>query len=156
MWWDVQIFECLNERMQDAEITAACTPDGHQHLANRDVRLVAVSKAPHPTLAAWATRAGWTFPWVSSGRSRFNEDMGVTLDGNGVYNYKPSTATGEMPGMSVFIRQDNDVFHTYSTFSRGLEPMNPTYAILDLAPKGRDEEGLPWPMAWVRRLVDGS
>ena len=126
-----------------------------EHLENRDVRLVAVSKAPRSRLADWAVKARWYFPWYSSANSTFNEDYGVTLDGNGEYNYRKSGSTGEMPGMSVFIKDnDGQIFHTYSAYARGLEAMNATYGILDLVPKGRDEAALDWPMQWVKRLAE--
>jgi len=131
-----------------------------RHLERRDVRLIAVSIAPRSKIVAAAERAGWTFPWYSSEGSTFNTDFGVTFekgaDVDATYNYKPAPeANGEMPGMSVFIRGDNNrVFHTYSAFARGLEPMNSTYGILDLAPRGRDEDDLAWPMEWVKRLAD--
>ena len=64
---------------------------------------------------------------------------------------EPHREMTEIPGLSVFYREGNDVYHTYYNTARGLEPVNAVYAALDLVPKGRDEEGLPWPMAWVRR-----
>ena len=61
-----------------------------------------------------------------------------------------------MPGLSTFIKTDDGIFHTYSAYARGLEPMNATYGILDLMPKGRDEAELDWPMQWVKRLAEES
>lgn len=128
------------------------------HLAQRDVSLVAVSRAPLERLQAFARRMGWTFPWVSSGRTDFNFDYGVSFDARDVeeqrlaYNYGTSRPHGgEMPGFSCFARDDDGaVHHTYSTYGRGLDPMNPAYQLLDLTPRGRDEDALPFPMSWVR------
>jgi predicted dithiol-disulfide oxidoreductase (DUF899 family) len=125
------------------------------HLAHRDVTLAAVSRAPLEKLAAFQKRFGWTFPWVSSGRTDFNFDYHVSFEpgrGDGTYNYAPKTGGGtELPGISVFARDESGaVFHTYSTYGRGLEMMNTAYSYLDLVPKGRDEAGLPNPMAWLR------
>lgn len=131
--------------------------NAHRHLVHRDVRLICVSAAPHETLSAWADKAGWTFPWYSSAGSSFNADFNVTLDpedADRTYNFQPTEAKGEMPGVSAFIKTDDGIFHTYSAYARGLEPMNSTYGILDLAPKGRDEDGLEWAMAWVKRLAE--
>ncbi len=123
------------------------------HLAHRDTALVAVSKAPLEKLRAYRARMGWTFPWVSAGDSGFNEDYGVSFAGEGgSYNYAPRTGGhSELPGISVFAREGDQVFHTYSAYARGLDMMNGAYHFLDLTPKGRDEAALPWPMAWVRR-----
>lgn len=122
------------------------------HLAARDVAFVAVSRAPLDRLLAYRRRMGWRFPWVSATGEAFSRDHGVTLPPEGgAYNFGARIAKGEMPGLSVFLREGGAVFHTYSTYARGLEAFNPVYQILDLVPKGRDEAGLPWPMAWVRR-----
>ncbi len=128
------------------------------HLAARDVAFVAVSRAPLANLIEYRTRMGWSFPWVSSADSSFNFDFGVSFTedeqaGTGVYNYRDVDQPGEeLPGFSFFARDDSGkVFHTYSTYARGLDPMNAAYQILDLAPKGRDEQDLPWSMAWLRR-----
>jgi len=124
------------------------------HLAHRDVTMVAVSPAPREKLDAFARRFGWTFDWYSSGRSRFNQDFHASFepgDAAATYNYEPKTGNmTELPGLSVFFREGDAVFHTYSTYSRGLDTINATYQILDLVPKGRDEAGLASPMAWVR------
>jgi len=128
------------------------------HLAQRDVSFVAVSRAPLETLQAFARRMGWTFPWVSSGQTDFNFDYGVSFEAREVdeqrpaYNYGTSRPHGtEMPGFSCFACDDaGAVHHTYSTYGRGLDPMNPAYQLLDLTPLGRDEESLPFPMSWVR------
>ena len=120
------------------------------HLAHRDVTLIACSRAPLPTLLAYRDRMGWTFPWVSSLGTTFNEDFGVS-DAT-TYNYAPvAEPMAESPGLSVFIERDGKVFHTYSCYSRGLDAFNSAYQILDLTPNGRDEDDLPWTMAWLRR-----
>lgn len=124
------------------------------HLAHRDVTMVAVSRAPREKLEAFARRFGWTFDWYSSGRTTFNQDFHVSFDpgdASATYNYAPKAGSmTELPGLSVFSREGDAVFHTYSTYARGLDNLNATYQILDLVPKGRDEGGLPSPMAWVR------
>ena len=128
------------------------------HLAARDTTMAAVSLAPVAKLDAFKKRMGWTFDWVSSGGTDFNQDYGVTFtreqidDGRARYNYGQSPVYGpELPGISVFYRDEaGAVFHTYSTFARGLDMMNAAYQYLDLTPLGRHEEGLPYPMDWVR------
>jgi predicted dithiol-disulfide oxidoreductase (DUF899 family) len=128
------------------------------HLNQRDVTLVAVSRAPWPVIARFKERMGWSFPWVSSAGSDFNFDFGVSFAadqlaaGEITYNYAPRrTAMTELPGISVFARdEEGKVFHTYSCYARGLDMMNACYHYLDLVPKGRDEAGLPYPQAWVR------
>jgi predicted dithiol-disulfide oxidoreductase (DUF899 family) len=125
------------------------------HLAARDTALIAVSLAPLATLEAYKKRMGWNFRWVSSVGPDFNHDYGVTRrPGDKVFPYNYGSTPREMeelPGISVFIRQGNDVFHTYSTYARGLDAVNSAYHLLDLTAKGRHEEGLSFPMAWVRR-----
>jgi predicted dithiol-disulfide oxidoreductase (DUF899 family) len=129
------------------------------HLANRDVTLLAVSRAPLPKIEGYKKRMGWRFKWVSSFGSDFNFDYGVsqTTDalaaGAVVYNFAPiKTSMTELPGISVFARDaDGAVFHTYSCYARGLDMLNGAYQYLDLAAKGRDEAGLPHGMSWVRR-----
>lgn len=132
------------------------------HLAARDVTLCAVSRAPLATLNAFRHRMNWSFTWVSSGESDFNGDFGVTFaqaeidTGSASYNFGTAKPHGrEMPGLSVFARDTTGrTFHTYSTYGRGLDPLNNAYQILDLVPKGRDEAGLDWPMQWVRHGDD--
>jgi len=127
-------------------------------LAARGVTLVAVSRAPLAEIERFRRRMGWTFPWVSSHGSPFNYDFGVSFTpeevGRGAlhYNYGPWPLTGEeWPGISLFYRDEaGDVFHTYSTYGRGVEVMMGTYALLDLAPKGRGEREVPHKMEWVR------
>jgi len=129
-----------------------------EHLRARDVSLVAVSRGPLDKITAFKNRMGWRFPWVSSGRSEFNRDFCVSFSkeelagGEKLYNLGTRAPYAEEnPGLSLFTKDaDGAIYHTYSTYARGLEPMLATYAILDLAPKGRDEEGLPMSMAWVR------
>lgn len=129
------------------------------HLAHRDVTFAAVSRAPLERIEAYRRRMGWTFPWFSSHGSDFNYDYGVSFtagqiaDGSATYNYASETAEGEeMPGISVFCRDpEGTVFHTYSTYGRGIDAVNTAYQLLDLVPKGRDEGGLEFTMAWVCR-----
>jgi predicted dithiol-disulfide oxidoreductase (DUF899 family) len=126
------------------------------HLAHRDVTLIAISRAPVVKLAAFKQRLGWSFKWMSSGRTTFNYDFNVSFDpgrmGPATYNYGPHTGSqSDLPGISVFYRDEkNEVFHTYSTFGRGIDLMNAAYNYLDLVPKGRDEDGLPATMSWTR------
>jgi predicted dithiol-disulfide oxidoreductase (DUF899 family) len=129
------------------------------HLKHRDVTLVTVSRAPLATLEAYRQRMGWSFKWVSSLERDFNWDYHVSfkqedLDaGRAYYNYQEGAKfpVTEGPGISSF-RKDasGDVFHTYSSFGRGLENFLGIYNFLDIVTKGRDEDGLPYPMAWVR------
>ncbi|UGY18939.1 DUF899 domain-containing protein [Bradyrhizobium septentrionale] len=128
------------------------------HLAARDTTMIAISLAPLAKLEAFKKRMGWTFDWISSGDNDFNYDYGVSFTrqqidaGNAQYNYGTTPLYGpELPGISVFFRDETGtVFHTYSTFARGLDMMNAAYHYLDLTPLGRHEEGLPYPMDWVR------
>jgi predicted dithiol-disulfide oxidoreductase (DUF899 family) len=128
------------------------------HLAARDTTLIAVSRAPLDKLTAFKRRMGWTFDWVSSAACDFNYDYAVSFtqdqikSGGKVYNFGTSGfGIEEAPGISVFYRDaDGSIFHTYSCFARGLDMMNATYHYLDLTPLGRHEEGLPYPMDWVR------
>ena len=120
------------------------------HLAHRDTTFLAVSRAPLDRLLAYRSRMGWTFPWVSSSGSDFNLDFGVS--DSPTYNYAPSDSPQEeLPGLSAFALRDGEVFHTYSCYARGLDAFNGAYQLLDLTPKGRDEDGLEWPMAWLHR-----
>ena len=128
------------------------------HLAVRDVTMIAVSRAPLAEIEAFKKRMGWQFPWVSSHGSDFNQDLHVSFtekeveSGKVDYNYtrQPFGST-EAPGISVFHKAaDGSVYHTYSVYGRGVELMMGTYRILDLTPKGRDEDQLEHSMAWVR------
>jgi predicted dithiol-disulfide oxidoreductase (DUF899 family) len=128
------------------------------HLLARDVNLVVVSRAPWKEIAPFKQRMGWQFPWYSSFGTEFNPDFGVSFSkadfesGKMQYNYEVQQfPSAEAPGASVFAKNDTgEVFHTYSTYGRGLDMMLNAYNFIDLTPKGRNEEGLPWPMAWVR------
>ncbi len=153
------------------------------HLANHDVMLWAVSRAPLATLQAYKRRMGWTFPWASSIDGDFNFDFDVSVTegqqraGNVEYNYRrgghPLAAeqfpepvvqfatmcgtdapsyTRERPGMSAFALEDGVVYHTYSTYARGLDSLLGAYQWLDRAPRGRNETGI-W---WRRRDEYGS
>lgn len=128
------------------------------HLRQRDVTMVAVSRAPLEILEAFKKRMGWSFKWVSSLRNDFNRDYQVSFTeeelekGDVYYNYArqgfPST---EAPGVSVFYKDENgEVFHTYSSYQRGLDMFITAYHYLDLVPKGRDEGGLSYTMEWLR------
>jgi predicted dithiol-disulfide oxidoreductase (DUF899 family) len=145
------------------------------HLANHDVTLSAISRAPLQKLRAYKQRMGWTFPWASSFGGDFNSDFSVGLterqlrDGTVEYNYQPSsplsvatsfpeavvqfaemcgtdapTYIRERPGMSAFVLEDGVVYHTYSTYARGLDALWGMYQWLDRAPKGRNETGVWW------------
>ena len=147
------------------------------HLANHDVMLWAVSRAPLEKLQAYRRRMGWTFPWASSFGSDFNADFNVRFteeqqrEGGVEYNYRrepplvrdaggdtddvsfaamsgtdAATFTRERPGMSAFALEDGVIYHTYSTYARGLDGLWGMYQWLDRAPKGRNETG-----AWWRR-----
>lgn len=128
------------------------------HLNQRDVTLIAISRAPLAEIERFRRRMGWQFRWVSSHDSDFNRDFGVSFTPEQVatgtvhYNYGPwPHPHEELPGISVFCKDDaGDVFHTYSTYGRGVEVMMGTYHMLDLVPKGRDEAQLAFSMAWVR------
>ena len=137
------------------------------HLAQRDTAFVAISRATLPEIEAFKKRMGWKFKWLSSNGSDFNYDYQVST-GNGekadspvYYNYTLTQfPLDERPGLSVFFKKDGDVFHTYSTYARGLDILLPTYNFLDMTAKGRDEAGMkPHAMAWVRhhdRYSDGK
>lgn len=125
------------------------------HLAARDTALALVSRAPLARFEPYRKRMGWNLRWVSSAGSDFNFDYGVSKRPEEKvlpYNYGTiERKFDEHPGISAFIRQDGAIFHTYSTYARGLDAVNGAYQLLDLTAKGRHEEGLPYPMAWVRR-----
>jgi len=128
------------------------------HLAQRDVSFVVVSRAPLSQIEAFKRRMGWRFKWVSSFGGDFNHDYQVSMTpqekagGKVMYNYQiiESFPSEERPGASVFFKNAaGEVFHTYSTYGRGLDMLIGAYHFLDLAPKGRDEDELEWSMAWV-------
>ncbi len=127
------------------------------HLNQRDVTMMAVSRAPYSKLAAYQKRMGWTFKWVSSLDTDFNFDYRVSFkpkevaNQETVYNFNTQQIGGpEMPGVSVYYKDETgSIFHTYSTYARGIDMLNVAYNYLDLVPKGRDEaEGIQF---WVRR-----
>jgi predicted dithiol-disulfide oxidoreductase (DUF899 family) len=127
------------------------------HLEHRDVTMIAVSRAPYRTLAAYKKRMGWGFKWVSSGTTSFNFDYHVSFtpeemaEGRAFFNYElQNPSASEREGHSVFYKDErDDVFHCYSCFARGNETFNIHYHYLDMSPKGRDEGGRgPF---WVRR-----
>ncbi len=126
------------------------------HLAHRDATMVAISRAPLAEIERFRRRMGWQFKWVSSFGTDFNYDFGVSFTpeqratGKIDYNFGNWPLVGEeWPGVSVFAKDEaGNVFHTYSTYGRGVEVMMGTYRMLDLTPKGRDEQGQI--MAWVR------
>jgi predicted dithiol-disulfide oxidoreductase (DUF899 family) len=128
------------------------------HLAHRDVSFTAVSRSPLAAIARFRERMGWKFMWVSSSANDFNRDFHVSFDpqdrveGKVLYNYGMTRFPGtEAPGVSAFYKDDaGEIFHTYSTFGRGVEVMMGTYRMLDLMPKGRDERDVPNKMEWVR------
>ena len=129
------------------------------HLAQRDVAFAVVSRAPSQEIETFKRRMGWQFKWVSSLGSDFNFDYQVSLtpqekaSGKVLYNYEiiEQFPSDERPGASVFFKDAaGEVFHTYSTYGRGLDILIGAYNLLDLAPKGRDEASLAWSRAWVR------
>lgn len=145
---------------------------GIVHLAARDTSFAAISRAPLAKIEPFKRRMGWTFPWLSSFGNDFNYDFHVTVDpdkGDFVYNYASAAALikagkmltakhpgasaaarptkGEMPGLSVFLRDGDSIFHTYSTYQRGLDLFLNMYNMLDVTPLGRQEErnqGMVW------------
>jgi predicted dithiol-disulfide oxidoreductase (DUF899 family) len=128
------------------------------HLANRDVTLAVISRARLAQIEAFKKRMGWRFKWVSSSGTDFNHDFHVSFTkeemAGGKINYNYDVVefpSEETPGASVFYQDARGcVFHTYSTYARGLDILIGAYNFLDLAPKGRDEDGLAFSMAWVR------
>jgi predicted dithiol-disulfide oxidoreductase (DUF899 family) len=132
------------------------------HLAARDIAFAAISRAPVEKLEAYRRRMGWSFPWVSSGRSPFNFDFHVSFtpeelaSGAIAYNYKTyrkgvdDEYCSDLPGISVFARDGAEVFHTYSAHARGIEVVNGAYQWIDLVPNGRDEKETGG-MGWLRR-----
>lgn len=128
------------------------------HLEQRDVKVMAVSRAPYAQIAPFRRRMGWRFDWVSSHDSDFNYDFQAShtpyevSNNTATYNYGPlEYPTEESHGISVFYKDAaGDVFHTYSSYARGVEQLANTYNFLDIAPKGRDEDAFEFPMAWIR------
>ncbi|MCI0429393.1 MAG: DUF899 domain-containing protein [Rhodospirillales bacterium] len=128
------------------------------HLNQRDVTMIAVSRAPFERIEAFRKRMGWRFKWVSSHGNDFNRDYHVSFTpeelekGAMYYNYDlTGFPSEEAPGISVFYKDEKGaIFHTYSCYARGLDMLNTAYHYLDLAPMGRAEEDLPYTQAWVR------
>jgi predicted dithiol-disulfide oxidoreductase (DUF899 family) len=128
------------------------------HLKHRDVTMVTVSRAPLGKLEAFKHRMGWNFKWVSSLGSDFNWDYHVSFKPEDLekkqvyYNYtEQSFPVTEGPGISVFYKDESgDVFHTYSSYARGLDMFLGAYHLLDIVPKGRDEAGFSYGMEWLR------
>ncbi|MEO8162504.1 MAG: DUF899 domain-containing protein [Ilumatobacteraceae bacterium] len=119
------------------------------HLAARDVTFMAASIAPLKQILAFRDRMEWSFPWISTAGTTFNLDFEVS--GSTRHNYRQTTTPiGESPGVSAFALEDGVVYHTYSSFQRGLEVFNGAYHLLDIAPRGRDESGPDGKMDWVR------
>lgn len=129
------------------------------HLNHRDINLVAVSRAKLDKLEAYKKRMGWSFKWVSSYDSDFNWDYHASFTpeemdkGEMFVNFGKGTfPSDEAPGISVFYKNEaGEIFHTYSCYLRGLDMLNGAYHLMDLVPKGRDEDELPYTMAWLRR-----
>lgn len=126
-----------------------------KHLAARDTAFAVTSNAPLSVLNEYKQRLGWDFHWVSATDTEFSADFGVSYYDDGYdksgYNYSDWMPEGEMPGISVFIKQGNNIYHSYSTYGRGLDMLNGAYHYLDLTPKGRDEKDLEFTQAWVKR-----
>jgi predicted dithiol-disulfide oxidoreductase (DUF899 family) len=113
------------------------------HLTARDTSFAAVSRAPIAKIEAFKKRMGWAFTWVSSFKNDFNYDYQVTLDpekGCSIHNYRPFDFRGELPGLSVFIRANDEILHSYSTYLRGIDVFLPMYHLLDATPLGRQED----------------
>ncbi len=128
------------------------------HLNHRDVSLVAISRAPLEKLEAFKRRMGWSFKWVSSGGNDFNYDYQASFTPQEIesaaafYNFsKSDVGVTDREGVSVFYRDPSGaVFHTYSSYARGIDMLNTAYHYLDLVPKGRDEDDLEFTQSWVR------
>jgi len=128
------------------------------HLNHRDVSLVAISRAPLEKLEAFKRRMGWSFKWVSSGGNDFNYDYQASFTPQEIesaaafYNFsKSDVGVTDREGVSVFYRDPSGaVFHTYSSYARGIDLLNTAYHYLDLVPKGRDEDDLEFTQSWVR------
>jgi predicted dithiol-disulfide oxidoreductase (DUF899 family) len=128
------------------------------HLEHRDTTFLAISRATLAEIERFRSRMGWRFKWVSSFANDFNYDFGVSFTpeekakGEVSYNYATQPfESEELPGISVFYKDDmGEVFHTYSTYRRGVEVMMGTYDLLDLTPKGRGERDVAYKMEWVR------
>ena len=127
-------------------------------LAERHTTFALISRAPVAKLDAYRRRRGWTRPWYSSFGSEFNYDFQVTLDPAvrpAEYNYRPTQNTGESHGLSVFFQANGEVFHTYSTYGRGVESLTDAYPLLDVTPYGRQEDWEDSPAGWPQRPTYG-
>ncbi len=137
-------------------------------LGDRNTTFALVSRAPLPKLEAYKTLKGWAVPWYSSFGSDFNYDFHVTLDETIApteYNYQdkaeleqrngPNVMQGESHGLSVFFRIGNDIFHTYSTYARGVESLTDAYSLLDTTPYGRQEDFEDSPIGWPQQPTYG-
>ena len=130
------------------------------HITHRDTAFAAVSKAPLSKLEAFKKRMDWKFTWVSSFNSDFNHDFHVSFTEEQIkntaevyYNYRNGVklTDKEAPGMSTFAKDENgQIYHTYSVYARGLENFIGAYVLLDMVPKGRDEDDLSYGMEWLR------
>lgn len=124
------------------------------HFNARDISFKVVSRAALPTLLAYRERMNWQFDWVSSAPSDFNFDFHVSFEPEQQakqYNFQPFEGNAdELPGISAFVREGDDIYHTYSAYGRGLDLMNAAYNYIDLTAKGRDEDALDYPMAWLK------
>lgn len=129
------------------------------HLNQRDVTMIAISRAPYSKIAAYRKRMGWDFKWMSSYNTDFNFDYGVSFTDEELnakevfYNFTTQDPhSSEREGVSVFYKDPaGRIFHTYSAYARGIDMLNTAYNYLDLVPKGRDEDGHDFPQFWVRR-----
>jgi len=127
------------------------------HMNQRDVTMVAISRAPYAKLAAYEKRMGWKFKWLSSHGTDFNYDLNVSFTdedrkaGRAFFNFKEGDpGFSDREGMSVFYKDESGgIFHTYSTYARGIDLLNTAYNYIDLVPKGRDEGGRS--QYWVKR-----
>lgn len=137
-------------------------------LNERNTTFALVSRAPFSKLAGYKTLKGWAFPWYSSFGSDFNYDFHVTLDEKITpieYNYRdkaelerlngPNVLQGESHGLSVFFRLDDNIFHTYSTYARGVESLTDAYSLLDMTPYGRQEDFEDSPPGYPQKLTYG-
>ena len=130
------------------------------HLAARNTAFTCVSNAPIRKLLEYRSRMKWEFNWVSAQTSQFGTDFGVMFDDPetapiGSYNYTSKPHGQECPGLTVFNKlSDGSIAHSYSTYGRGLDILNTAYHMLDMTPEGRNEEGLPYTMSWLRRRDD--
>jgi predicted dithiol-disulfide oxidoreductase (DUF899 family) len=124
-------------------------PSSLSHLHSRDTTLVLISRAPLAKIEEFRKRMGWNYPWYSAFGSDFNYDFHVSLDeavAPAEYNYKPTDppVKGERPGLSVFLKEGGALFHTYSTYARGLDGLLVTNKLLDVTPLGRQDKGVYW------------